>query len=216
MSWVSKDDKEENRKFWRFVCEHFGVNAFTSVQLRNFINSVGNGHHWNWTLLQHAVCYRESARLAERLIAEYGADVNAAIRGRNTTSLVYATEGSSIELAHLLLRYGACLDPPGVWASPLDVACLNGSVEMASFLLDHGADYRNLHHCIKYGSQLPGTPCGDLIARIARREGRARMARIALLYALKQPPWRAWCARGVARIMARMVWVERRSDVWDL
>lgn len=90
-------------------------------------------------LLRHAVSFGSKSDV-HRLLKE-GADANATI-GRGDTTLMLATSDKRIDIARLLIEYGADINAPNKIfdVTPLMKAVRNGQKETVKMLLDAGAD----------------------------------------------------------------------------
>lgn len=85
--------------------------------------------------------YAGDLAVVERLVVE-GVDVNVWDR-HGRSALTFAASAGHLSIVQRLVRAGAWIDPfdeDSVYMTPLMCAAERGHVEIAEFLLDHGAD----------------------------------------------------------------------------
>jgi ankyrin repeat protein len=130
----------------------------------------------------------ENHAAVARVLIEAGADIKARSKGGVFTPFLFAVRGGQIEAARVLIDAGADVDetlPDGT--SALIVAVMNAHYELASLLVEKGADpnagaqgWTALHQIAwtrrpNYGYNLPGpVPTGsldalDLVAKLVQR-----------------------------------------------
>lgn len=109
--------------------------------------------------------------MAVKLALEQGADVNAAIKHRDTTPLVRAASFSDLGLVHTLLSAGADanLGSASSGVTPLLAAALRGDMRIAQALLDAGAK-----------ADLASKDDGTTPLLVAAQEGHLHLARMLL------------------------------------
>ena len=120
--------------------------------------------------LRHAVSFGRKSDV--RKLLEAGADANATI-GRGDTTLMLTTSDKRIDIARLLIEYGADINATNkiFGTTALMKAARNGQKETVRMLLDAGADITPTD-CFGYNAlDLADAHCHKEIANMLRNAG---------------------------------------------
>lgn len=140
-----KQLKNKQGKTAADLAKHFGY-----VELANFLNDVSN-EGYKKTLFHAAKT--GNLKLASQILREAGSNALALLKkqdeGSDKTALYYASKYGKIELAKLLLSYGAPV--AGDKSLPLRTSLYNRHIDMAFLLLQFGGDPNETlpHDCDK-------------------------------------------------------------------
>jgi hypothetical protein len=208
----------EEAEFWSFVGEFFG-RPTSPTELKLLVNTTEQGRASGVTILEyigmsHLIGWEYPPvplSFAERLIVEYGADVNHVNFMKNCV-MIYASCAGWIQGVKLLLKHGARVNVRSLskW-TVFESAVHSGSLELVQLLAQHGACYRSLPYVIKTDAYRHGREMQQLLEALPLREERARMAYHVLCFGLRLEG----VVRDLRRSILQAVWWERFNEVWD-